>query len=232
MENCPTKVRLKLFAPSVSVGFMDDIKDSDIYPKYTFRISEEEKLWLNEALAKLKIKFNDPSLGEFQSVSKSAILASALKIGIRYLEERKPLFIDTIEKKCFLRADSVTVWKSLTEPQQIAQWWQEGIRLEPIVGGIFHEPWTDQKGEAHLASGTVTAVEEHRYISFTWREREWPPQLVTHCSFFLENRDDGTGLVLRHSGWQKFSEGERERLQAGFSAGWDSILKSLQAYHG
>jgi hypothetical protein len=67
---------------------MKKIKESDIYPKYEFRLNHKQKKWLQQELAKLKRKFSDT---KELPVSKQAILIAALRHGFRYLEKQKKI---------------------------------------------------------------------------------------------------------------------------------------------
>jgi len=67
---------------------MGKIKDKDIYPRFEFRLSHEEKDWLTKELALLKGKFSEDG---YPSVTKNALLVAALRNGIRYLKSQKRL---------------------------------------------------------------------------------------------------------------------------------------------
>lgn len=67
---------------------MKKVKENEIYPKFEFRLSHEDKAWLTKELRTLKIKFND---GEHSVVTKNTLLIAALKHGIRHLRSRKKL---------------------------------------------------------------------------------------------------------------------------------------------
>lgn len=68
---------------------MKKIKETDIYPKFEFRLSHEDKVWLLKELRALKIKFNDSE--EFPVVTKNTLMIAALKYGIRYLKSREKI---------------------------------------------------------------------------------------------------------------------------------------------
>ena len=56
-------------------------------------------------------------------------------------------------------ASPEAVWKALTDPGKISQWWGEGVKIEPRVGGRFEEPWTDENDRRILTFGEVLCVE-------------------------------------------------------------------------
>lgn len=64
---------------------MSQLKDSDIYPRFEFRLSHEEKEWLVQELDFLKEKFSADGI----PIPKSDLIMAALRHGLRYLRERK-----------------------------------------------------------------------------------------------------------------------------------------------
>lgn len=67
---------------------MKRIKDTDIYPKFEFRLRHDEKEWLMSELAALKVKFNaegSPPIGN------NALVVAALRHGFRHLKRRRRL---------------------------------------------------------------------------------------------------------------------------------------------
>ncbi len=68
---------------------MKKIKETDIYPKFEFRLSKEDKAWLTNELKMLKSKFNDTE--DEPAITKNVLLISALRHGIRYLKNREKI---------------------------------------------------------------------------------------------------------------------------------------------
>lgn len=68
---------------------MKKLKEKDIYPKFEFRLSQEDKIWLLNELKELKIKFNDSE--DASVVTKNTLLVAALKHGIRFLKSREKI---------------------------------------------------------------------------------------------------------------------------------------------
>lgn len=70
---------------------MSTLKDGQIYPKFEFRLSPEEKVWLQAELDTLKEKYNSRESEGIPAVSKSDILVAALRHGLRYLKSHRRL---------------------------------------------------------------------------------------------------------------------------------------------
>lgn len=71
---------------------MSRIKDTEIYPKFEFRLSLEEKVWLMKELEELKVKFNEEGGGnEFPVINKNTLVVAALRYGIHHLRSREKI---------------------------------------------------------------------------------------------------------------------------------------------
>ena len=135
-------------------------------------------------------------------------------------ENTKPMVKKTLE----IKASKDQVWSALTDEKELAQWWHEGMKLEPKEGGEFYEPW----GKGQVAKGKVMAFEPQKSIRFSWQENTWKPGQISVCEFIL-NEDNGlTTLIVNHSGWGSFSD--PEQMAEGFNKGWDFILPKLKTY--
>ena len=142
------------------------------------------------------------------------------------------LFASEFSKTSFtktrtINVDKERVWSALTNEQELGKWWNEGVILEPFVGGQFYEPW----GEGQLATGIVLSVEPLRSIKFTWKEKYWDKDQETQCEFSIVERDGSTLLEVRHSGWETFEDLKaRKTLIEAFKGGWDFYLSKLFDY--
>lgn len=202
------------------------IKDSEVYPKYTFRLSHEDKQWLENELEFLKIKFNAGHDGSFPVIPKNVLLMSALKRGLRFLHER--VHSRCIQKDILVNAKPEQIWGTLTDPIRLAMWWQSGMILEPHIGGSFTEPWKGSDGSDQLATGIVTDVIPGEFIQFTWREKTWTQKEETVCSFhLLPISESQTRVILMHSGWELFAAEKVDIMKKAFEAGWDDLLGKL-----
>lgn len=81
-----------------------ELKDSEIYPSYTFRLSQKENDWLDRELELLKVKFNDDGKGKFPVITKNVLIVAALKRGLGFLKQRKKCDLASIEKEIFIQA--------------------------------------------------------------------------------------------------------------------------------
>jgi uncharacterized protein YndB with AHSA1/START domain len=114
--------------------------------------------------------------------------------------------------------------------KNIATWWPvkthsvaaenaETVVLEGREGGRFYERTRD--GQEH-PWGTVTVWEPPRRLACTWhpgRDEETGQEIEV----VFEPHEDGTRLVLTHTGWEK-RDAEMADAMASYDRGWESVL--------
>ena len=112
----------------------------------------------------------------------------------------------------------------------IATWWPvkthsvgqenaETVVLDCREGGRLYERTCD--GEEH-PWGTVTVWEPPRRLVCTWhpgRDEETGQEIEV----VFEPHEDGTRLVLTHTGWDK-RDAEMADAMASYDRGWESVL--------
>lgn len=135
-----------------------------------------------------------------------------------------------IELSITVRATAAEVWGALTDSDELENWWSEEVKLEARVGGQFREVWEDDEGKAQLASGKVTAVKPKQEITFSWREKDWPKDVTTLCTFLIKDDKNQRTITVRHSGWENLPESKQAMLVEDFSLGWKYHLKELKSY--
>ncbi|MEM7647371.1 MAG: SRPBCC domain-containing protein, partial [Pseudomonadota bacterium] len=132
----------------------------------------------------------------------------------------------SFKKRVHLKVDQKYLWQALTKESELDKWWNKGMKLEPFVSGEFYEPW----GKNQLATGKVLSVEPFSRIRFTWKEKTWTSGEETLCELRLIPENQGTTLIIDHSGWETFPVKTRETTFQGFQKGWDYYLGKLRKY--
>lgn len=140
---------------------------------------------------------------------------------------------DVIEKEILIDAPVETVYRVITEPGQISQWFSDTAELEPIPGGegtlVFDDRATSQRAVIRL---TVQAAEPPHRFCFRWdySDGEQPHEgnslLV---EFALTAEGGGTRLRVTESGFTALQGPVQEKYDA-HDKGWDVHLASLQGY--
>lgn len=115
------------------------------------------------------------------------------------------------------------VWEALIRP---ALWWNDGVRLDPRIGGHFFEPWNDGVVERRTL-GRITEIEPPHLLAMSWKDEDW--DFETGVTFVISGRGEGTLISLRHRGWEGAPMPQRTRLLADHREGWSRHLRNLAA---
>lgn len=143
---------------------------------------------------------------------------------------------DTLEKDILINAPAETVYRVITEPSQISQWFTAAAELAPVPGGegtlTFEDPATTQPMTVNL---TVQAAEPPHRFAFRWAypNGEQPHQgnslLV---EFTLTPEGTGTRLRVTESGFATVNKPDPDKAAYydDHDKGWDTHLASLQSH--
>jgi len=118
-----------------------------------------------------------------------------------------------------------TVWRAITEADEIVRWFALRAESEPGVGGHIGLSWNLKEFEPGRCE--ITAWEPNERLCMTWRAgpgepRELPIEIV------LRRTDGGTLLKLTHSGF--LSDASWDEEFESHARGWNYELRSLRFY--
>ena len=83
------------------------------------------------------------------------------------------------------------VWRAVTEPDRLAEWFANEVELELRPGGGGRFRWDDGSERA----ATVEEVDPERRFAFRWRDEQGgEPETLVELT--LEDDPDGTRLVV------------------------------------
>jgi uncharacterized protein YndB with AHSA1/START domain len=135
-----------------------------------------------------------------------------------------------IERSVVIDAPITTVWRTITEPEQIARWFAERVELDLRPGGrgtLFFERLT--------APLVVERVEPPSLFSFRWCQpdgEEPAPGNSTLVEFTLiATGDEQTTLTVTETGLDAMplSEEEKARFADSHGEGWGECFERLGA---
>lgn len=128
-------------------------------------------------------------------------------------------------------SSSDVVWNSITEIEQMRQWFFEDIpSFEPEVG--FETQFkVKSQDRSFLHMWRVTEVVPHKKITYDWKYEGYPGDSTV--VFELFEQDDSTKLRLTHRVKESFPEDIPEFTRESCVEGWTFFIqKSLKAYLG
>jgi uncharacterized protein YndB with AHSA1/START domain len=138
---------------------------------------------------------------------------------------------DSIQGGLLIEASPETVFRALTDPKQLLQWWGSetayrctdwSVDLKP--GGAWRSEGRGASGQPFSVTGEYTEVVPPRRLAYTWKP-SWvdaPPTLVR---WELEPTGRGTRVVLVHSGFSGYP-----LALESHRGGWPNVIGWLVAW--
>ncbi|MCC6833177.1 MAG: SRPBCC family protein [Thermoleophilia bacterium] len=150
------------------------------------------------------------------------------------MTDNPPAVIDadafTVRRTIHIDAPIDTVWRAITEPALISQWFGDAAFEALAVGARGTLSWPDY-GAAPVR---IEAIDEPHSISYRWADgAEYPgvPDVDTVPStvftFTLESVESGTRLTVVETGFES-TRAPEENLES-HRGGWDFELDELVA---
>lgn len=125
----------------------------------------------------------------------------------RYTEDGRPAV--RIERA--LRHPVAKVWRALTEPSQLNQWFPFDVEGALAVGAEVR--FVDRRG-GPSGAGTITELDPPRLLAYSWES--------DHLRWELSSAAGGSLLVLTHTVVDRFGA-------ASFASGWHACLDGLES---
>ena len=132
-----------------------------------------------------------------------------------------------IEREIVIDAPVEVVWRTITEPDQITQWFADTVDLEVEPGAHGYMGFGDQGGAV-----VVDTVEPPTRFSFRWNhpaEEEPAAGNSLLVEFTLEGDGEQTRLTVVESGLDLlgWSTTEKQRYADEHNGGWGEYLDRL-----
>lgn len=149
----------------------------------------------------------------------AALLGYRIEAGEKY----------AVERTIWLDAPRERVWRALTDPRQIQQWFSPGIpwRLSALEVGGTLSPYDAETG-ADIATTVIDVLEPpHRLVVRAVAE---PPAHQDVTTYTLTEENGGTRLILISAGYELLAAEERHPTLEQNAFGFGMMLENLQAY--
>ncbi|MCW3083465.1 MAG: hypothetical protein JWP12_831 [Bacteroidetes bacterium] len=117
-------------------------------------------------------------------------------------------------------APIATVWKAITNRDDMEQWYFKLKEFKPEVGFKFEFTGGDEKME-YLHECIVQEVVPGKKIAYTWRYPEYEGSSLVTWELFEEGNK--TRLKLTHEGLETFPKNNSSFAKESFAGGWTYI---------
>lgn len=134
----------------------------------------------------------------------------------------------TIEIEQTYPADADKVWKSLTDPHEMRNWYFNLPGFRPEVGYQFEFiGGTDDIQYKHFCE--VVEADPKRVLSYTWRYEDNDGDSRVRFEIFPEG--NSTRVRLTHSGIDSFAKCNPDLHPGNFAEGWKDIMGRMLWEH-
>jgi uncharacterized protein YndB with AHSA1/START domain len=138
-----------------------------------------------------------------------------------------------IRKTIIIEASPEIVFKAITEPEEITQWFQyaDQASVEPKVGGKFrlialNEAHPECGGRDYDTQGSIKEFIPNKKLVYTWKFDDMPDFPETIVTWELDEIEHNkTKLELTHSGFTGKEKGNFDI--EGHTRGWTEALSTL-----
>ncbi len=137
---------------------------------------------------------------------------------------------DRIEREVLVPAEIERVWRALTSPEELAQWFGDGAELDLRVGGAAKFSWSEY-GESWEA--VVQVVDPPNRFAYRWavtsdtRVEDSPSTVV---EFTLSTVDGGTMVRVVETGFASLPDEIYKRSLDENTSGWKAEVEDLVNY--
>jgi uncharacterized protein YndB with AHSA1/START domain len=127
-----------------------------------------------------------------------------------------------------LNAPAERVWKAITDPNDMKQWYFDVPAFKPEVGNEFtFTGGSEDRIYVHLCR--VTEIVPGTKITYSWRYEGFPGNSFVTFELFPEGNK--TKIRLTHVGLETFPQDKPDFAKESFAGGWTHIIgKSLPEF--
>ncbi|NER16654.1 SRPBCC family protein [Spongiivirga citrea] len=131
---------------------------------------------------------------------------------------------DSIIKEHLFNKDIDTIWKAITEADEISAWFLKAD-FQPEVG--YQYTFNSTGENCSPITGEIKEVSPYT-LKYTWVVIENP--IETLVTWKLEEQNGQTKLTLEHSGISNYQSDTAIEMFNSFNGGWDNCINGLNEY--
>ena len=121
------------------------------------------------------------------------------------------------------------IWKALTDPAEIKDWFYDFGDFKAEVGFKFQFSGGHKDDVHYLHLCEVTEVIPGTMLSYSWRYEGYPG--ISIVKFELTDESGKTLLILKHSGIDTFPKDNPHFSLLNFKDGWSQLINKLSKSH-
>ena len=115
-----------------------------------------------------------------------------------------------------------TVWKAITDKEQMKQWYFDIAEFKPEVGFEFQFSGQGKEGEQYLHLCKITEAVKEKKLQYSWRYDNLEGNSIVTFELFEEGGK--TRLKLTHEGLETFPANSPDFAKESFAEGWTYII--------
>ena len=187
---------------------------------WTFDVVEEKKTRVTIRMVFETAAFRDKVVKEYNAVQGGS--ETLARLG-DFLEP------DSVIVERFLNAPIDVVWRAITDPEQMKQWYFPAIQAFKPEVGFEVQVSTECDGQVKEHVWKVTEVVPGRKVSYSWNYTQNRGNSAVSWELFDEGKT--TRLRLVHTGLLSFQPGKNPGYtRAGFFGGWSHFAGRLKDF--
>ena len=134
-----------------------------------------------------------------------------------------------VERRVSINVPRQRVWRALTEPEQLEQWYAPGCPWEiPALQAGAKVKFYNTDTDIQLAR--IEVVEPPHILILRWQLDEADPGLSLLNSFRLEEENGATRVIVTQAGYESLPEDARQQQIEQDEEAYTSIVESLKTY--
>jgi uncharacterized protein YndB with AHSA1/START domain len=143
---------------------------------------------------------------------------------------------DRIEKQILLRAPRARVWRALTTPSELSEWFQVKVTDPFKPGARIRGPVTYPGYEHLIMDITIERMEPERLFSWRWHpgaidpKKDYTREPTTLVEFELREVEGGTLLTVVESGFDRIPPERRAEAFRLNDEGWTEQVENIKGH--
>jgi uncharacterized protein YndB with AHSA1/START domain len=141
-----------------------------------------------------------------------------------------------IDKAIDIQAPPERVWRALTTPREVSEWFRMTIEGAMAQGEEFWMTSVSPGYEGQRGAVRVVEMVAPRRLVWHWHPGQVDPSVdyaaepMTTVTFTLEPSDTGTTLRVAETGFDEIAAARRASVHADNTMGWAEVVVWLKTY--